>query len=80
MQIFDKRQVIKGIKKMKHEFKVQRRKLLKENNEASYSKIVILYKKAIEAKLESNLSLIAVKVTFLFTLTHSTIKITLLNI
>jgi hypothetical protein len=32
VQIFDKRQVIKGIKKMKYEFKIKRRKLLVDNN------------------------------------------------
>lgn len=62
MQIFDKRQVIKGIKKMKHDFKVKRRKLLVDHNQASYKKIVMLYKKAIESKLEDNLKLIAKRV------------------
>lgn len=32
--IFDKRQVIRGIKRMKYDFKVKRRKLLSEQNEA----------------------------------------------
>ena len=34
VQIFDKRSVIKGIKKMKYEFKVNRRKLLADQNES----------------------------------------------
>lgn len=62
VQIFDKRQLIKGIKKMKYDFKVKRRKLLRDNNLAAYKKIVLLYKKAIESKLEDNLRLIANKV------------------
>jgi hypothetical protein len=61
VQIFDKRQVIKGIKKMKHDFKVKRRRLLMDQNHAAYNKIVLLYKKAIESKLEDNLRLIANK-------------------
>eukprot|EP00347_Sterkiella_histriomuscorum_P002589 403367560 len=61
VQIFDKRQVIKGIKKMKHDFKVKRRKLLIEQNIVSYKKVVLLYKKAIESKLEDNLKFIANK-------------------
>ena len=65
VQIFDKRQVIRGIKKMKHDFKVNRRKLLAENNEAQYKKIVMLFKKVIESKLEENLKVIAKKVSFL---------------
>lgn len=32
--IFDKRQVIKGIKRMKHDFKVKRRRLLADHNDA----------------------------------------------
>lgn len=32
--IFDKRQVIRGIKKMKYDFKVNRRRLLADNNES----------------------------------------------
>ena len=59
--IFDKRQVIRGIKKMKHDFKFNRRKLLIDKNFAQYKKIVLLFKKAIESKLEDNLKLIAKK-------------------
>ena len=62
VQIFDKRSVIKGIKKMKFEFKVNRRKLLADQNESQYKKVVILFKKVIESKLEDNLKLIAKKV------------------
>jgi hypothetical protein len=65
VEIFDKRQVIKGIKKMKHDFKNKRRKLLRDNNLEAYKKIVKLYKKAIESKLEDNLRLIARKVRIL---------------
>ena len=64
VQVFDKRQVIKGIKKMKHDFKVKRRRLLIDQNHQAYRKIVLLYKKAIESKLEDNLKLIANKVDF----------------
>ena len=62
VQIFDKRQAIKGIKKLKNDFKVRRRKLLQTNNMQQYKKIVMLYKKAIESKLEDNLKLILSKV------------------
>lgn len=51
---------------MKHDFKVKRRKLLIDKNYASYKKIVLLYKKAIESKLEDNLRLIAHKVRTIF--------------
>ena len=47
---------------MKHDFKMKRRKLLNDRNETQYRKIVMLYKKAIESKLEDNLRLIANKV------------------
>jgi hypothetical protein len=47
---------------MKHDFKIRRRKLLNDGNLAQYKKIVMLYKKAIESKLEDNLRLIASKV------------------
>jgi len=47
---------------MKHDFKVKRRRLLIDNNHSAYKKIVLLYKKAIESKLEDNLKLIANKV------------------
>jgi hypothetical protein len=47
---------------MKHDFKVKRRKLLKDRNLGAYKKVVLLYKKAIESKLEDNLRLIAKKV------------------
>lgn len=47
---------------MKHDFKIKRRRLLVDNNQPSYKKIVLLYKKAIESKLEDNLRLIASKV------------------
>ena len=47
---------------MKHDFKIKRRKLLFDNNIQQYKKIVILYKKAIESKLEDNLRLIIFKV------------------
>ena len=47
---------------MKHDFKNKRRKLLRDNNLEAYKKIVKLYKKAIESKLEDNLRLIARKV------------------
>jgi hypothetical protein len=62
VSIFDKRQVIKGIKKMKFDFKMKRRRLLVDKNAAQYKKIVLLYKKAIESKLEDNLRLISNKV------------------
>lgn len=55
--------MIKGIKKMKFDFKNKRRKLLQDKNFQSYKKVVLLYKKAIESKLEDNLKLIANKVT-----------------
>mmetsp|Transcript_41453 Transcript_41453/g.30467 ORF Transcript_41453/g.30467 Transcript_41453/m.30467 type:complete len:126 (+) Transcript_41453:506-883(+) len=61
ISIFDKRQVIKGIKKMKHDFKHKRRRLLIEGHYEQYRKIVSLYIKAIESKLEDNLRLIANK-------------------
>ncbi len=61
VSIFDKRQVIKGIKKMKFDFKMKRRRLLVDKNGPQYKKIVLLYKKAIESKLEDNLRLIANK-------------------
>lgn len=32
VQIFDKRQAIKGIKKMKYDFKIKRRRLLRDGN------------------------------------------------
>ena len=54
--------MIKGIKKMKHDFKQKRRRLLVDKNYPQYKKIVVLYKKAIESKLEDNLRLIANKV------------------
>ncbi len=60
--IFDKRQMIKGIKKMKFDFKKKRRILLQDKNYNSYKRVVLLYKKAIESKLEDNLKLIASKV------------------
>lgn len=47
---------------MKHDFKVKRRKLLIDNNLTAYKKVVLLYKKAIESKLEDNLKIIANKV------------------
>lgn len=62
VDIFDKRQVIKGIKKMKHDFKNKRRKLLRDGNLPAYKKVVLLYKKAIDSKLEDNLRLISKKV------------------
>lgn len=46
---------------MKYDFKVKRRKLLLDQKHDSYQKIVLLYKKAIESKLEDNLKLIANK-------------------
>ena len=55
--------MIKGIKKMKFEFRVNRRKLLADNNDSQYRKVVILFKKVIESKLEENLKLIAKKVS-----------------
>lgn len=73
LQIFDKRQAIKGIKKMKYDFKIKRRRLLRDGNLASYKKVVLLYKKAIESKLEDNLRLIANKVN-----SHSSSLINLL--
>jgi hypothetical protein len=48
---------------MKYDFKVKRRKLLVDKNEQQYKKIVLLYKKVIESKLEDNLKMIANKVT-----------------
>lgn len=57
--------MIKGIKKMKFEFRVNRRKLLADNNDSQYRKVVILFKKVIESKLEENLKLIAKKVSIL---------------
>ena len=47
---------------MKYDFKVKRRRLLVENQMEAYKKIVLLYKKALESKLEDNLKLIAHKV------------------
>lgn len=47
---------------MKYEFKIRRRRLLVENKMEAYKKIVLLYKKALESKLEENLNLIAKKV------------------
>jgi hypothetical protein len=73
VEIFDKRQVIKGIKKMKHDFKNKRRKLLRDNNLEAYKKIVKLYKKAIESKLEDNLRLISRKVRILIVKVSSSI-------
>jgi hypothetical protein len=70
VSIFDKRQVIRGIKKMKHEFKMNRRKLLFDKNYPQYNKIVLLFKKVIESKLEDNLKLIAKKVNLLSKLAY----------
>lgn len=70
VQIFDKRSVIKGIKKMKYEFKINRRKLLADQNESQYRKVVILFKKVIESKLEDNLKVIARRVNILPFLTQ----------
>ena len=47
---------------MKYDFKNKRRTLLTDGNEAQYKKIVLLFKKVIESKLEDNLKLIARKV------------------
>jgi len=47
---------------MKYEFKIRRRKLLVDNNQIAYKKLVMTYKKAIESKLEDNLKFIANKV------------------
>jgi hypothetical protein len=63
VRIFDKRQVIKGIKKMKYDFKVKRRRLFVANNLVQYKKIVLLYKKAIESKIEDNLRFVGRKVS-----------------
>jgi len=46
---------------MKHDFKMKRRRLLMDGNLDQYKKIILLYKKAIESKLEDNLRLIANK-------------------
>lgn len=47
---------------MKFDFKMKRRRLLVDKNGVQYKKIVLLYKKAIESKLEDNLRLISNKV------------------
>lgn len=44
---------------MKHDFKNNRRKLLKDNNIPSYRSIVLLYNNILEKKLEENLRIIA---------------------
>lgn len=62
IQIFDKRQIAKGVRKLKADFKAKRRQCLLQKKEDAYKKIVLHYKKLIEAKLESNLSTIARRV------------------
>lgn len=62
VQIFDKRQIARGIRQLKNEFKVKRRQFLEQGKHENYRKIVIQYTKLIEGKLESNLQHIAKKV------------------
>lgn len=56
---------------MKHDFKIKRRRLLVDNNIPSYKKVVLLYKKAIESKLEDNLKIIANKVIINISFSYS---------
>jgi hypothetical protein len=59
VQLFDKRQNIKGIRQMKGEFKGKRREALQNGRIDLYRKLVFSYKKLIEQRLESNLQLLA---------------------
>lgn len=43
VQIFEKRQAIRGVKKLKNDFKVKRRKLLKNRSLTQYAKVVLLF-------------------------------------
>jgi hypothetical protein len=43
VQIFDKRQAIRGVKKLKNDFKVKRRKLLRNKSLIQYAKVVLLF-------------------------------------
>jgi hypothetical protein len=67
VQIFDKRQIARGIKQLKNEFKNKRRTCLMEKKHDAYKKVVLHYKKLIESRLESNLQLIARRVLTHFT-------------
>ena len=62
VQIFDKRQVVRGIRGLKLDFRQRRRAVLQQGNYDGYKKIVLDYKRKIESKLESNLLMIAKKV------------------
>jgi len=55
VQIFDKRQVVRGIRGLKLDFRQKRRAVLQQGNYDGYKKIVLDYKRRIEAKLEQNL-------------------------
>lgn len=45
VQIFDKRQTVRGIRSLKHEFRLKRRAFLEKGRLDAYKQIVLQYKK-----------------------------------
>lgn len=61
VNIFDKRLVILGIKRLRQEFKNKRRKMLMDSKDKEYRENVLIWNRAIESKLEENLRFIMQK-------------------